>query len=182
MNIMYHSTINIVNKTEIWQLCMTEQRLASEYEVWMTRSTHIHQQDWTEGLMVHPFALQDSVVLALRSFFLALLPVDFFLCSLTLHPEQWCSRMVCALTYWQMSCRCHTCCSQLVMYFSQVGGYGLCVASQFEAPGEEWLQPHTGRNIGVTWKSLLNWSPCRPTMALVIPFFIETVVVGVVLL
>ena len=92
VKIRHHSTIKVLVKTKICQFVWLNTS-HSEYEVWMTRSTHIQPQDWREGLR-HLFALQDSVVLALGWLFFCSFVLNFFLCDLTLHPEQ-CCRMIC---------------------------------------------------------------------------------------
>ena len=76
VNIMYHSTIDVLGKLKYDSLYDWAE-IHMEYKVWMTRSTHIHQQDGMAGLEC-PFSLQDSVVLALGSFFPTLSPWTSF--------------------------------------------------------------------------------------------------------
>ena len=164
MNIMYHSTINLLIKQK-YDSFFDWAETHSEYKVRMTRSTHIYQQDWTEGLG-HPFALQDSVMLVLGSSFLlfchGLLFVQLHLTSRAVMKDS---------LYWHTGKHFAdvTCYSQLVRYLPQVGGYGLHVVSQLEALGQNDLSSTLVDTLE-WWKVSLEWSPCRPTMVLVIPF------------
>ena len=169
---MYHNTINLLIKQKYDSLYdWAETHL--EYEVWMTRSTRIHQGD----CLRHSFSLQKSVVLALGSFFL------LFCLGLLIVQLDVTSRAVLkdGLHWHAGKCLADvTCYSQPVMHLSQVGGYGLCVASQLEAPGAEWLQPHTSKCIAVM-EVITQVEPLQAYHGPSHSFFIEMVVVGMVL-
>ena len=145
VNIMYQSTLDVLAKQKYDSLYDWVE-IHLEYKVLLTRSTCIHQCDWMEGLR-HPFALQDSVLLALGSFFLLFcLGLLFVWLDLT-------SGVVLKDSLCQHTGKCLTdvtCYSQPIMYLSQVGSYGLCVASKLEAPGAEWIWPHTSGYVEVT--------------------------------
>ena len=59
-------------------------------------------------------------------------------------------------------------------------GYGLHVASKFEAPGAEWLQPHTGGYVGAM-KCIACVESLQANHGPGHSFFEEMVVMGMVL-
>ena len=54
-----------------------------------------------------------------------------------------------------VTCNCH-----LVVHFAKVDGNCLCVSAQLEAPGAEWLESHTSRDVwvlkGIAWVKTLQ--------------------------
>ena len=185
----HHYVINILVETKTWQLCVWV-KTQSEYRVRITQedlrseSTHVHQQHWMEGVGCL-FTLQDSSVLldlALGCFFPVLKPwifsymtfcllLSFFFCTffsmLGLAPwvvvqDALCGHAGECLTEVTFD-------SQPVMHLPQMGGYCLSVAPQLETPGQNDFSP-TLEDTLEHLKALLECSPWRPTMALVIPF------------
>ena len=156
--------------------------------------THIHQQNWMEGVG-HLFALQDSSVLhnlTLGSFFLLLHLAHLLVWLFHLVSILFCAFFhVCGLTAWavlQTALHRHAgkwlteveSDGQLVMDFPEMGGYHFSVASQLEAPGAELFYHHTGGHIEAS-KGIAQMHVPKAYHGPSHSLFIEVVIVGVVL-
>ena len=142
----------------------------SEYKVWMARSTHVHQQNWTEGVgsSFCPAGFISAYANWLSEAFSCSLTLDFFLCDfftlcpscstcsivhLTLHPEQ-CSKMICSwhAGKWLAEVTNNDC--QPVVNVSQMSGYCFSVAPSLKHQGKNDFSPtlwgHIGMPKGIT--------------------------------